>query len=113
MLRRLSPILLLAACAPAAPVPPVAPVPAVAPVPVPVLAPVQGVAGTTERQPDLCHAKDYAAMIGQPGTAVTAAMITRKYRIVEFRGIEPEVYDPQRVVFRLDAAGTITNVDCG
>ena len=39
--------------------------------------------------------------------------ITRQYRVVEYRGIEPQEYDPLRIVFRLDAAGNIQAVDCG
>ncbi|WP_176562612.1 hypothetical protein [Paracoccus liaowanqingii] len=39
--------------------------------------------------------------------------LTRSFRVVEFRGIEPQDYDPNRIVFRLDATGTITQIDCG
>jgi hypothetical protein len=101
----------LAACVPApvaAPVPAVSPAPAVLPV-----TPVQGVAGLEERQPDLCKASDYLSVLGRPQAALAGLAITRKYRVVEYRGIEPQEYDPNRVVFRLDAAGNIYNIDCG
>lgn len=100
-----------------------APAPAPAPVPEPVAPatyappapePVAGVAGLTERKPDLCGAtKNYASSVGQPGSVIPTLGITKEYRVVEYRGIEPQEYNPNRIVFRLDAAGTITNVDCG
>ncbi|WP_136648680.1 hypothetical protein [Paracoccus aeridis] len=99
----------LAACAPAP-----APVPAV-PVAAPVapVAPVSGIAGLEERQPDACHAQDYIAALGQPGSVIPSLGVTRKYRVVEYRGIEPQEYDSLRIVFRLDQAGNIYNIDCG
>ncbi|MFD2814151.1 hypothetical protein ACFSYD_05905 [Paracoccus aerius] len=81
-----------------------------APAPTPAL----GVSGLTERKPDLCGAtKNYGSSVGQPGSVIPTLGITKDYRVVEYRGIEPQDYDPNRIVFRLDAAGTITNVDCG
>lgn len=75
--------------------------------------PTEGIAGLEERQPDLCKAKDYVAYLGQPGTVIQTLGITRNYRVVEYRGIEPQEYDPLRLVFRLDASGNIYNIDCG
>ncbi|WP_199258786.1 hypothetical protein [Paracoccus binzhouensis] len=99
----------LAACAPAYQTAP-EPVPAVAPLP-PV--PVANVSGLESREPDACHAKDYVSALGQPGTIIPSLGVTRDYRVVEYRGIEPQEYDPLRIVFRLDAAGNIYNIDCG
>ena len=97
----------LAACAPAvAP----EPVPQVAPVP---MTPVAGVSGLETREPDACHAKNYVSALGQPGSVIPSLGVTREYRVVEFRGIEPQEYNPLRIVFRLDAAGNIYNIDCG
>lgn len=76
-------------------------------------APSAGIAGLEERQPDLCHAKDYTSALGQPGAAIAGLGVTREYRVVEYRGIEPQEYNPQRVVFRLDAGGNVYNIDCG
>lgn len=101
----------LAGCAPA-PAPLPAPAPVTAPAPVPPV-PAEGIAGLEEREPDLCHAKDYVANLGQPGTVIPTLGITREYRVVEYRGIEPQEYNPQRIVFRLDASGNIYNIDCG
>lgn len=93
-----------------APIPEPAPVAYVPPAP----QPVAGVAGLTERKPDLCGAtKNYASAVGQPGSVIPTLGVTKEYRVVEYRGIEPQEYDPNRIVFRLDAAGIITNVDCG
>ncbi|MCF3973067.1 hypothetical protein [Paracoccus salsus] len=98
----------LAGCAPA---PAPAPMPvAVAPIP-PV--PTSGIAGLEERQPDLCDAGDYVPYLGQPGSIIPTLAITREYRVVEYRGIEPQEYNPQRIVFRLDGSGNIYNIDCG
>lgn len=99
----------LAACAPAP-----APVPAV-PVTAPVapVTPVNGIAGLEERQPDACHAKDYVAALGQPGSIIPSLGITREYTVVEYRGIESQEYNSLRIKFRLDQAGNIYNIDCG
>lgn len=99
---------LVTACAPA-------PMPQPEPVVTPVVTPVTpvGVAGLQEREPDACHAKDYTAALGQPGSVIPTLGVTREYRVVEYRGIEPQEYDALRIVFRLDAAGNIYNIDCG
>ena len=64
------------------------------------------------RQSDLL-AFEFANEVGQPGSVIPTLGITRQYRVVEYRGIEPQEYDPLRIVFRLDAAGNIQAVDCG
>ena len=105
--------------APPAPAPyPTAPYPAAAPFPAaPVVAdlPVAttGITGVTERKPDLCKASSYASSVGQPGGTIPTLGLPGAYRVVEYRGIEPQDYDPDRLVFRLDATGTITKIDCG
>ena len=92
------------------PMPEPAPVAYVPPAPQPVL----GVAGLTERKPDLCGAtKNYASIVGQPGNVIPTLGITKEYRVVEYRGIEPQEYNPNRIVFRLDSTGLISGVDCG
>ena len=105
----------LAACvAPVRSLPP--PAPGIAPVPVPAVeapAPVAGFGGLEERKPDACHAKDYTSAMGQPGSAIPTLGVTRDYRVVEYRGIEPQEYDPLRIVFRLDQSGTVYQIDCG
>lgn len=103
---------LLSACMPAPQPAPMPVAPVVQPAPLPV-APVAGVSGLESREPDLCHAKDYVPYLSQPASVIPQLGISKPYRVVEYRGIEPQDYDPQRVVFRLDAAGNIYNVDCG
>ncbi len=103
----LAAVVSLVACAPA---PAPEPVPAIDPVPI---TPIAGVSGLQSREPDACHAKDYVAALGQPGTVIAGLGISREYRVVEYRGIEPQEYNPLRIVFRLDAAGNIQNIDCG
>ncbi|MDS9466949.1 hypothetical protein RGQ15_05070 [Paracoccus sp. MBLB3053] len=98
----------LAACAPSTPAPQTMPV--VDPVP---MVPVAGVSGLESREPDACKAKSYVSALGQPGSIIPSLGVTRDYRVVEFRGIEPQEYDPLRIVFRLDASGNIYNIDCG
>ena len=100
----------LAGCTPAAPPVEPAPVPVMEPAPVP---PVAGISGLESREPDACHAKDYVSALGQPGSVIPTLGITREYRVVEYRGIEPQEYNPLRIVFRLDAAGNVQNIDCG
>ncbi|MDB6182185.1 hypothetical protein [Paracoccus fistulariae] len=104
----------LAGCMPAPAPVPAYDQPAVAPAPVqPVPAAASGISGLEERKPDLCGAKNYTSALNQPGSVIPTLGVTKEYRVVEYRGIEPQEYDPNRVVFRLDAAGNVTNVDCG
>lgn len=93
---------------------PMAPAPeAVAPVPEIVEARV-GIAGLTTREPTLfCKAETYTSYVGQPGSVIPTLGITRAYRVVEFRGLTPQDYDPNRILFNLDAMGNIAKVDCG
>ncbi|KGJ06832.1 hypothetical protein IT41_01260 [Paracoccus halophilus] len=100
---------MLAACAPAYQTEP-AMAPEVAPVP---LMPVDGISGLETREPDACKAGNYTSALGQPGSIIPTLGVTRDYRVAEYRGIEPQEYDPLRIVFRLDAAGNIYNIDCG
>lgn len=100
----------LAGCvAPMPPAPVVDPVPAMDAAPMP----VAGVAGLESREPDVCKSAPYKSAVGQPASVIPTLGVTRKYRIVEYRGIEPEEYDPTRVVFRLNAQGIIEAVSCG
>lgn len=66
-----------------------------------------------ERQPDLCHAVDYVPYLTQPASVIPTLGITKPYRVVEWRGIEPQEYVAARLVFRLDQSGNIFNIDCG
>lgn len=96
----------LAACAPA---PAIDPLP-----PQEVITPATGIVGLTTREPTLfCKAETYVPYLGQPGSTIPMLGVDRAYRVVEYRGIEPQDYDPNRVIFRLDAAGNIANIDCG
>ncbi len=76
-------------------------------------APVSQLGALEERAPDTCHAADYVSALGQPGTIIPTLGITRPVNVVEWRGIEPQEYNAQRIVFRLDAKGNIFNIDCG
>lgn len=113
--RTLPLVAVVAALAGCAPAPAPAPVPLAAPIAAPPVAPLPtaGISGLEERQPDLCGAKAYVPYLGQPGTVIRSLGVTREYRVVEFRGIEPQEYNPQRIVFRLDGSGNIYNIDCG
>ncbi len=92
---------------------------AVAPQPEPlpqsdILIPASGVAGLQTREPTLfCKAETYLPYLGQPGTVIPGLGITRPHRVVEYRGIAPQDYDPNRILFNLDAAGNIAKIDCG
>lgn len=100
---------MLAGCVAAPP-----PAPPVIVDPAPVVVPtVTGVAGLQSREPDDCKAASYRSAIGQPGSVIPTLGVTREYRVVEYRGIEPPEHDPLRLVFRLDATGNIQAVACG
>ncbi|AOZ70463.1 hypothetical protein LPB142_14905 [Rhodobacter xanthinilyticus] len=84
------------------------------PLPTPHMTPAVTQTGPLEqREPDTCHAADHIGVLGQPASVIPTLGITRAINVVEWRGIEPQEYNPQRVVFRLDAAGNIFNIDCG
>ncbi len=99
--------LLLAACVPAEDGPD-----ASAPQPGDLIAGGSG-EGLIEREPDLCNAANYQQFVGLPGTIVPSLGITRVYRVVEFGGIVTQEYNPARINFWLDPAGTITRIGCG
>ena len=101
-------LVLLAACAPPAPPPPAVP----GPQPGDVIAGTEG-SGPEEREPDLCGLSGYLQFQGQPGTAVDGRSFARPFRVVEFGGIVTQEYDPARVNFFLDPAGTIVRIACG
>lgn len=99
----------LAGCmAPQARVAPVAPV-----APLPMVAPVAGISGLQAREPDACNARNYTSVLGQPGSMIAGLGVDGDYRVVEYRGIEPQEYKAARIVFRLDQVGNVSNVDCG
>ncbi|MCL7463567.1 I78 family peptidase inhibitor [Phaeovulum sp. NW3] len=104
----LAAVILLAACQP--PMPIEEPMPQT---PAPMLLGADPAGGLEERMPDTCKAIDYVAYLGQPGGVIATIPFTQPHRVVEWRGIEAQEYNPQRVVFRLDAAGNIYNIDCG
>lgn len=84
------------------------------PVPTPYMTPAVHQEGALEqRNPDTCGNKQYASVLGQPGTVIQSLGITKPISVVEWRGIEPQVYNPERIVFRLDQNGNIYNIDCG
>lgn len=79
-----------------------------------VVIPTTGIAGLQTREPTLfCKAESYRPYLGQPGTIIPGLGINRAYRVVEYRGIAPQDYDPNRILFNLDAAGNIAEIDCG
>lgn len=79
-----------------------------------IIEPRVGIAGLTTREPTLfCKAETYSGYIGQPGSVIPTLGITRAYRVVEFRGLNPQDYDPNRILFNLDAMGNISKIDCG
>ena len=111
-------VLTLAACNPAGPAGPNAGAPASQTglaAPQPYLTPETSVTagGLQKREPDTCKAVEYVSLLGQPAAQIATLGITKPYRVVEWRGVEDQVYNPQRVVFRLDARGNVYNIDCG
>ncbi|MBN2739349.1 MAG: hypothetical protein JXR35_00465 [Rhodobacteraceae bacterium] len=84
-------------------------------VPTPYLTPQTTVTagGLQEREPDTCGAVNYVSVLGQPAAQIQTLGITKPMRIVEWRGVEDQVYNPQRAVFRLDSRGNVYNIDCG
>lgn len=70
--------------------------------------------GLQEREPDLCGAKQYVFALGQPASVIpTLSLGDTPFRIVEWRGVEDQMYKAGRIVFRLDQNDNIYNIDCG
>lgn len=85
-----------------------------APAPTPYMTPAVQQSGALEqRSPDTCHSKDHAASLGQPASTITSLGIKRPVEVVEWRGIESQIYTPERIKFRLDQNNNIFNIDCG
>lgn len=100
----------LAACGPTPEPEYVAPV---APVIDP-LAPIDRTPGLNDKEPDTCHAVDQLGFVGQPATAVDAAGLTQKYRVVYPGAIEAQQeYFSARLNFISDATGVIVRITCG
>lgn len=83
------------------------------PLPTPHMTPTVTEGALEQREPDTCHAADYVSALGQPGSVIPTLGISRPINVVEWRGLEPQEYNPQRIVFRLDQTGKIFNIDCG
>lgn len=75
--------------------------------------PIAGVSGLEERKPDLCGAEDFAQYVSQPASVIPTIGLSKEYRVVEYRGIGSQDYDPNRIVFQLDATGNIASIGCG
>lgn len=70
--------------------------------------------GLVEREPDICGASRYKeAAIGQPQSIIPTLGVSREIRVVPNGGIVTQEYNPYRMNFYLDGAGTITRMTCG
>jgi hypothetical protein len=62
---------------------------------------------------DACGAAGFQSLVGQNESVVFATTLTQTYRIIGPDDVVTMDFNPERVNFRTDAAGTITSVDCG
>ncbi len=84
-------------------------------------APITG--GEQPRQPvtgsyptgmdDSCGAEAYAVLIGQDATALERILILREVRVIRPGSIVTQDYLPQRLNFRVNTAGVISELTCG
>lgn len=90
------------------------PAPAQPAAPAPYMTPKLSQDGIFEnREPDTCHAANFKSALGQPSSIISTLGLKQPISVVEWRGIEPPEYNPERIVFRLDQSGKIFNIDCG
>lgn len=99
-------ILGLAACAPA-------------PEPEPVFDPnVDVTPGLNDKEPDTCHAVNFAFYVGKPVADLKLAVAHRAQQVGSFQILAPgalgtQEYDSGRINAHIDAAGTVTRLSCG
>lgn len=89
---------------------------ACAPVPEPLVPPDPNVdltPGLNDKEPDTCHATEYAYLVGQPDTALATAGITRPYRVITPGAIITQEYSAQRIDVMVNDLGIITSLSCG
>ncbi len=84
------------------------------PDPVPVYDPnVDVTPGWNEKEPDTCHAGDYAHLMGQPASILPSAGISREYRVIAPGSIVTQEYNSARIDISTDANGLIVRMSCG
>lgn len=69
--------------------------------------------GLNDKEPDTCHATDYAYLVGQPESVLPTAGITKTYRVITPGAIITQEYSAQRIDVRVDDLGIITALSCG
>ncbi len=69
--------------------------------------------GVPAAQPDTCGAGPLQTLIGQPATAIPAAMKGPSLRIIRPGHAVTQDYSPTRVNVHLDRMGLIVGVTCG
>jgi hypothetical protein len=62
---------------------------------------------------DTCGAVSYAVLIGQDGTALERILILREVRVIRPGSIVTQDYSPERLNFRINESGVISELTCG
>lgn len=62
---------------------------------------------------DTCGAEAYAVLIGQDATALERILILREVRVIRPGSIVRQDYAPQRLNFRVNDSGAISELTCG
>lgn len=73
----------------------------------------QNAGGLTERLPDTCKLEQVQQYRGQSAAAVEGAGLSVPYRVIGPSDIVSQEYNPMRVNFFLDNAGTVDHISCG
>ncbi len=68
---------------------------------------------TAPSLPDTCGATDYRYLVGQPDTALQRVLIMDEVRIIRPETMVTMDFRPDRINFRIDGAGRISDVTCG
>lgn len=69
--------------------------------------------GLVERLPNTCQLENYQQYQGADGLIAVGLVTDRPARLVAPGDIVSQLYDPQRVNFYTNAAGTVVRISCG
>ena len=62
---------------------------------------------------DTCNAAPYLGLIGQDATALERILIMRPVRVIRPGDLVTKDFRQERINFRINAAGMISDIDCG
>lgn len=74
---------------------------------------VENSGGLVERLPNTCKLENYQQYEGQNASVLASAPLDRAYRVVGPDTIVSQEYDPSRLNFNTNSVGVIRSISCG